>query len=118
MIERYSLPEMKNLWELETKFAYYLRVEIAVCEAYNEIGEIPDSALKLYERRETLRKYKLCLDELVSKYTHLRTKLSKDVSALIATELSDIEKLLQKGSTRLLWSDEGEQPRCLILKIL
>lgn len=46
MIERYSLPEMKNLWELETKFAYYLRVEIAVCEAYNEIGEIPDSALK------------------------------------------------------------------------
>ena len=46
MIERYSLPEMKNLWELETKFAYYLRVEIAVCEAYNEIGEIPDSAMK------------------------------------------------------------------------
>ena len=46
MIERYSLPEMRYLWELETKFAHYLRVEIAVCEAYNEMGEIPDSALQ------------------------------------------------------------------------
>lgn len=45
MIERYSLPEMKNIWELETKFAHYLKVELAVCEAYNEMGEIPDNAL-------------------------------------------------------------------------
>ncbi|VDL18993.1 unnamed protein product [Hymenolepis diminuta] len=68
---------------------------------------IPDPALKLYEQRETLRKYKLCLDVLVSKYTYLRTKLSRSESALIATELSDIEKLLRKGSTKLRWSDEG-----------
>ena len=46
MIERYSLPEMKNIWELESKFGYYLNVELAVCDAYNRLGEIPDVALK------------------------------------------------------------------------
>lgn len=51
MIERYSLPEMKKLWELETKFEYYLRVELAVCEAYNEDGKIPDSALNEIKNR-------------------------------------------------------------------
>ncbi|VDN98885.1 unnamed protein product [Rodentolepis nana] len=68
---------------------------------------IPDPALRLYEYRSTLRKYKLCLDALVSRYTHLRTGLPKSEAALIATELSHIEKLLQEGSTKLIWSDEG-----------
>lgn len=45
MIERYCLDEMKNLWELESKFSHYLKVEIAVCKAYNKLGAIPDDAL-------------------------------------------------------------------------
>ena len=44
MIERYCLKDMKKLWELESKFSYYLKVELAVCEAYNEFGQIPDEA--------------------------------------------------------------------------
>lgn len=50
MIERYSLEEMKKLWELESKFSYYLKVELAVCEAYNELGLIPDDALLQIKR--------------------------------------------------------------------
>lgn len=46
MINRYCLEEMKNIWELESKFSYYLKVELAVCEAYNKLGKIPDNALK------------------------------------------------------------------------
>ena len=45
MIERYSREEMKKIWDLNSKFQYYLNVEIAVCKAYNKLGEIPDSAL-------------------------------------------------------------------------
>ena len=41
MIDRYSREEMKNIWELNSKFDYYLKVEIAVCEAYAELGEFP-----------------------------------------------------------------------------
>lgn len=43
MIERYSLPEMKALWELNSKYKFWLQVELAVCEAYREIGIIPNS---------------------------------------------------------------------------
>lgn len=32
---------MKNIWEMSSKFNYYLKVELAVCDAYYEIGEIP-----------------------------------------------------------------------------
>ncbi len=51
MIERYSLKEMKELWELESKFGFYLKVEIAACEAYNELGKIPDDALLEIKKR-------------------------------------------------------------------
>ena len=45
MIQRYSRDEMKNIWELDEKFSYYLKVELAVCDAYNKLGAIPDDAL-------------------------------------------------------------------------
>ena len=41
MIERYSLPEMKAIWTDDRKFALWLKVEIAVCEAWTELGRIP-----------------------------------------------------------------------------
>ncbi len=51
MIERYSLKEMKEIWELESKFNFYLQVELAVCEAYNEIGKISDEDLDTIKKR-------------------------------------------------------------------
>ena len=45
MIERYSREKMKKIWELDSKFKYYLDVELAVCKAYNMLGKIPDEAL-------------------------------------------------------------------------
>jgi adenylosuccinate lyase len=41
MIERYSRPQMKKIWSEENKFDQWLKVEIAVCEAWAEQGEIP-----------------------------------------------------------------------------
>jgi adenylosuccinate lyase len=41
MIERYSRPQMKKIWSEENKFNQWLNVEIAVCEAWAELGEIP-----------------------------------------------------------------------------
>lgn len=42
MIERYSLPEMKRIWSDEHKFDLWLKVEIAVCEAWSELGKISE----------------------------------------------------------------------------
>ncbi|MGA8848562.1 MAG: adenylosuccinate lyase [Dehalococcoidia bacterium] len=41
MIERYSRPRMKKIWSEENKFDQWLKVEIAVCEAWAKLGEIP-----------------------------------------------------------------------------
>ena len=46
MIERYSREEIKKIWELQAKFEYYLKVEIAVCEAYAKLGKIPTENLE------------------------------------------------------------------------
>ena len=45
MIERYSRPEMKKIWSEENKFDKWLQVEIAVCEAWAEIGVIPKETI-------------------------------------------------------------------------
>ncbi len=45
MIERYSRPEMKRVWSDENKFNKWLDVEIAVCDAWAEIGVIPRGAI-------------------------------------------------------------------------
>ncbi|MBE0430195.1 MAG: adenylosuccinate lyase [Dehalococcoidia bacterium] len=45
MIERYSRPRMKNVWSEDNKFDQWLKVELAVCEAWAELGEIPPEAI-------------------------------------------------------------------------
>ncbi|MCJ7581905.1 MAG: adenylosuccinate lyase, partial [Candidatus Aminicenantes bacterium] len=46
MIERYTLPEMGSIWTDQNRYQKWLDVEIAVCEAWNQLGEIPSTALK------------------------------------------------------------------------
>jgi len=45
VIERYSRPEMAQIWSMEHKIALWLRVEVAVCEAWAARGDIPAEAL-------------------------------------------------------------------------
>jgi len=40
MIKRYSRPQMKRIWSDKNKFDQWLKVEIAVCEAWSKLGEI------------------------------------------------------------------------------
>lgn len=44
MIERYSYPEMRRIWEDENKFRKWLEIEILACEAWAELGRIPKDA--------------------------------------------------------------------------
>jgi adenylosuccinate lyase len=45
VIERYTRPVMGRLWSEEHKFNTWLRVELAVCEAYARRGQIPAEAM-------------------------------------------------------------------------
>jgi adenylosuccinate lyase len=46
MINRYTRPEMGSIWGDENKYKKWLEVELAVCEVWNELGEIPAEALE------------------------------------------------------------------------
>jgi adenylosuccinate lyase len=46
VIERYTLPEMGELWTETYKLKTWLQVEIAVCEAQAELGAIPEAAVE------------------------------------------------------------------------
>ena len=51
MIARYTRAEMGRLWEPQTKFQRWLDVEIAVCEAWAELGGIPRESLRRIKKR-------------------------------------------------------------------
>ncbi|MBC7359930.1 Adenylosuccinate lyase [Desulfacinum infernum DSM 9756] len=51
MIERYTRPEMGRIWTQENKYRKWLDVELAVCEARAERGEIPPEAMDEIRRK-------------------------------------------------------------------
>ena len=46
MIDRYALPAMKSIWEEENKYKTWLKIELLVCEALFELGEINKSDIE------------------------------------------------------------------------
>lgn len=46
MIDRYTRPEMGNIWTEENRFKAWLEVEILACEAWVKLGEIPAEDVK------------------------------------------------------------------------
>ena len=46
MIDRYSLPVMKNIWEEKNKYKTWLKIELLVCEALFESGEIDKDVIE------------------------------------------------------------------------
>ena len=55
MIERYSYPEMRSLWEPENRYRKWLEVELLIAEGWAEIGRIPkEAAAKLRENGNKL----------------------------------------------------------------
>ena len=51
MINRYTRPEMGSIWEDENRYAKWLDVEIAACEAMSEEGTIPAKSLKVIKEK-------------------------------------------------------------------
>jgi adenylosuccinate lyase len=51
MIDRYTRPAMGRIWEAENRFAKWLQVEIAACEAMAEEGLIPLESLENIKKK-------------------------------------------------------------------
>ncbi|MQY66920.1 MAG: adenylosuccinate lyase, partial [Dehalococcoidia bacterium] len=83
MIERYSRPRMKRVWSDENKFDKWLRVEIAVCEAWAEMGVIPRKDLsKIKLARVNLKR----MGEILKETHHDVTAFLGSVSESLGEE--------------------------------
>ena len=92
MIERYCRPEMKRVWSDENKFAKWLEVEIAVCDAWAELGIIP---------RETVPKIKLARVNL-KRMEEILKETHHDMTAflgMVAESLGDESRFIHLGLT-------------------
>ena len=83
MIERYSRPQMKKVWSDESKFDKWLQVEIAVCEAWAELGAIPKEAIpKIKKARYNLKR----IDDILKETHHDMTAFLGSVAESLGEE--------------------------------
>jgi adenylosuccinate lyase len=68
MIERYSTPEMAAIWTDEARMAAWLKVELAVCEAWSRLGEIPGDALEEIKEKARFDVDRVCEIEAVTQH--------------------------------------------------
>ena len=83
MIERYSRPEMKKVWSEENKYDKWLLVEIAVCEAWAELGVVPKQAIPQIKKASYDLKR---MEEILKETHHDVTAFLKAVSESIGEE--------------------------------
>ncbi len=107
MIERYSLPEMKQVWSEKSKFNKWLEIEIAVCEAVQEMGEIPEAAVAKIKENASFT---------VDRIKEIEQETRHDILAFLQAvkeNLSEESKYIHQGLTS---SDIKDTARALQLK--
>jgi adenylosuccinate lyase len=74
MIERYSLPEVSNIWSDYNRFSIWLKIEILACEANSKLGFIPVNSLNTIKKRAKFN---------IEKINTIEEKVKHDVIAFL-----------------------------------
>jgi adenylosuccinate lyase len=120
MIERYTRPAMGAIWSEDAKYAAWLKVELAVCEAFTRRGRIPPDAMarirtkarfELPRIQAILAKVKHEMIALLtnleehlgddSRFVHIGLTSSDVWDTAVALQLRDATDLLIAGQERL-----------------
>ena len=93
MIERYTLPQMRELWSDENKFRKWIEVEILACEAQSKLGNIPKSVVPRIRKKANFN---------VEKINQIEQKVKHDVIAFLtnlAEYVGEDSKYIHLGMT-------------------
>ena len=120
MIERYCRPQMKKIWSEQNKFDRWLNVELAVCEAWAELGEIPRKDIvrirkASYSSSSIARFLKVTHHDMTaflkalaeslgeeSRFIHLGLTSSDVIDTALALQLTEAADILAKDMTGLI----------------
>lgn len=123
MIDRYSRDEIKNIWSLQSKFTYYLNVEIAVSEAYAELGMFPKEDIEKLKKLATFNLDRIdeierevrhdviafltCVNESLgeyAKYMHVGMTSSDVIDTAFSLQIQDSGKIIIKDLDNVISS--------------
>ena len=76
MIERYSRPEMKEVWSSQEKYNIWFNIEAFACEAMAELGKIPKESVKNIWNKGKVNSHKI--DE-IEKIYFFSTRMSINI---------------------------------------
>lgn len=112
---------MKSLWDLESKYNFWLKVELAVCDAFHEIGEISDEDIKTIQAkaRFDIKRIDEIEEEVkhdflsfltsvneslgdVAKYMHVGLTSSDVIDTALALQIKEANLILFHDFTKLL----------------
>jgi adenylosuccinate lyase len=126
MIERYSRPQMKKIWSEENKSDQWLRVEIAVCEGWAELGKIPQEAMsRIRQARYNLDRMaeflKVTHHDMTaflnsvaeslgeeSRFIHLGLTSSDIMDTALSLQLKEAAHILEQDTTELISALENK----------
>ena len=92
MIDRYTRPAMGRIWSEEAKYGAWLRVEIAVCEAYARQGRIPGAVM------DRIRGARVDIGRILA----IQQKVKHEMIALLTSleeQLGDDSRFVHMGLT-------------------
>ena len=126
MIERYSREEMAKIWDLNSKFNYYLQVELAVCDAYAELGTIPKEAAEEIRKKATFSVERIdeierevrhdviafltCVNESLGdlgRYVHVGMTSSDVIDTAFALQIQDSGRIILEDLNRIISTLKG-----------
>ncbi len=126
MIGRYSREEISKIWTSDSKFSYYLRVELAVLEAYNKTGAVSDEALSYikenakFDVKRIDEIEKTVQHDVIAFLTNVNENVGEKYSGLIhkgltSSDVIDTAFALQiKDATKIILDDLDKTADALI----
>lgn len=98
---------MAKIWEPESKFQKWLDVEIAACEAWAALGEIPKKSLATIKRKAKFS---------IKRIDTIEKKVKHDVIAFLTSVAENVgpdSRFIHKGLTS---SDIGDTALALLMR--
>lgn len=93
MIERYTLPAIGDIWSEENKLKNWLKIEIAACEGWASLGQVPAEAVKTIKAKASFD---------VERVREIEASVRHDVIAFltnVAEYVGDDSKYIHLGMT-------------------
>ncbi len=102
MIDRYTTPEMAQIWSEQNKFETWKKVEITVTEVLSDRGEVPKEAVKVINEKAAFSVDRILEIEKVTRHDVIAflTNMAENIGSFIESNKKLAEAVEKKTENR------------------